>query len=331
MANTFLTPDVIARAALATLYENTVAAQLVHRDYSSEFVAKVGDTITIRKPAVFEAEEFNPSTGINVQEATEGSVAVTLNHHADVSFEVTSRQLSLEIEDFRAQLLDPALEAVSQKIDRDVLAFRNDLTNEVGTETGSEWDKPEALIEAGVILDIANVPLNERRVIVGPRTKGKWLSNDILKRADQSGTTSGLRQASFGGDLFGFTGYMSQNIGQPKAPALQQEGDPTTEVSVAFHRTAVALVTRQLELPRGASNAAIEGYKGFGIRVVIDFHHHRLVQQHRHLLGQQAVGFDGHEHLGGLDADLEVLEVQAVEVLDAARAVLIKGADAAGS
>lgn len=305
MANTFLTPDVIARAALATLYENTVAAQLVHRDYSTEFVAKVGDTITIRKPAVFEAEEFNPSTGINIQDATEGSVPVVLNHHADVSFEVTSKQMALEIEDFAEQLLNPAMEAISQKIDRDVLAFRNDLTQEVGQATGSEYTKPESLIDAGVLLDIANVPLTERRAIVGPRTKGHWLKNDILKRADQSGSTAGLRQANFGGDLFGFTGYMSQNIGQPAA--VPGPGDPTTEVNVAFHRTAVALVTRQLELPRGAANASIQGYKGFGIRVVIDY--------------DQKFKKDV--------VSLDVL--YGVKTLDANRAVLIKGADAAGS
>ena len=64
MANTLLTPSVIAQAALATLYETTVAAQLVHRDYDSEFVARVGDTVTIRKPAVFEAKEFDEATGI---------------------------------------------------------------------------------------------------------------------------------------------------------------------------------------------------------------------------------------------------------------------------
>ncbi len=305
MANTFLTPDVIAQAALATLYENTVAAQLVHRDYSSEFVAKVGDTITIRKPATFAAQEFDPNTGIVIQSATEGSVPVVLNHHADVSFEVTSKQMALEVVDFAEQLLNPAMEAISQKIDRDILSFRDDITAEVGQAPGELWSAPEALIDAGVELDINNVPLNERRVIVGPRTKGEWLKNDILKRADQSGSTAGLRQANFGGDLFGFTGYMSQNIGQPDADP--DSGDPTTEVSVAFHRTAVALVTRQLELPQGAANAAIRGYKGFGIRVVIDYD-----QKYK--------------------KDVVSLDVlYGVKTLDANRAVLIKGADAEAS
>lgn len=303
MANVLLTPSVIARAALATLYENTVAAQLVHRDYDSEFVGAVGDTITVREPAVFEAEEFDPATGINIQEGTEAGIAVKLNHHADVSFALTSRQRTLELEDFREQLLNPALEAVSQKIDRDVLSFRNDITKEVGTDAEALWSTPEALIQAGVELDVDSVPLADRRAIIGPRTRGKWLANDLLKRADASGSTAGLRQGSIGQNVFGFDAYMSQNIGQPPTPGVA--GDPTTEVSVAFHRTAVALVTRQLELPYGAQDAAIEGYKGFGIRVVFDYD----IKLKKDVIS------------------LDVL--YGVKTLDAKRAVLIKGADKA--
>jgi len=303
MANTLLTPSVIARAALATLYENTVAAQLVHRDYDSEFVGAVGDTITIRDPAVFTAQEFDPATGINIQDGTEKGIPVKINHHADVSFALTSRQRTLELEDFRAQLLNPALEAISQKIDRDILAFRNDITQTVGTAAGSEWNKADALIQAGVELDVKNVPSADRRAIVGPRTRGEWLKDPLLKRADQSGTTAGLRQGSVGPNLFGFDAYMSQNIGQPSAnPAV---GQPTTEVSVAFHRTAVALVTRQLELPYGARDAAIEGYKGFGIRVVFDYD----ITKKKDIVS------------------LDVL--YGVKTLDKNRAVLIKGADKA--
>mgnify|MGYP000572836972 CR=1 FL=1 len=47
MGNTLLTPSIIAREALMVLRNNAVMAKLVHRDYSNEFVAGVGDTITV--------------------------------------------------------------------------------------------------------------------------------------------------------------------------------------------------------------------------------------------------------------------------------------------
>jgi hypothetical protein len=305
MANTFLNPSVIAEAALATLYENTVAAQLVHRDYSNEFSAKVGDTVNVRKPAVFTANEFDPVAGISIQTATESSVPVVLNHYADVSFEVTSKDMTLKVEDFRAQLLDPALMAIAQKIDRDILAFRNDITAEVGVTSGREYGKPEALIDAATKLNLAKVPTDDRHAIIGAATNGEWLNSDLLKRVDESGSTEALREAFIGRRLFGFNPYWSNNIEQPKAPGSQVTGDPTTEVGVAFHRTAVALVTRPLELPAGAANAAILDYNGFGIRVVIGYDQSKK------------------KDVNSLDT------LYGVKTLDANRAVLIKGADKA--
>ena len=115
MPNTILTPDIIAREALMVLRNNAVMPKLVHRDYSSEFVAGVGDTITIRKPATFEAKEFTEE--IEVQDATESGVSVKMDKHLDVSFSVTAKELSLEIEEFSKQFVVPAMQAFLDKVD----------------------------------------------------------------------------------------------------------------------------------------------------------------------------------------------------------------------
>ena len=41
--------------------------------------------------------------------------------------------------------------------------------------------------------------------------------------------------------------------------------------SVAFHRNAIALVSRNLALPMGAANAAYASAGGLGVRVVYDY------------------------------------------------------------
>lgn len=268
MANTFLTPDVIATRALATLYETCVMAQLVHRDYESDFQGRVGDTITVRKPATFTANEFDRGTGIVPQNATETGFPLVLNHFPDVSFTVTTEQLTLEIEDFGEQLLDPAMEAMAQKIDRDVLALRDDVTTVVGgvaaNSAGEDyngydgaypWSDSRVLIEAGAELDMNSVPLMDRRVVVGPVTKSRWAAERTWRHADARGDTEGLREAAFGPRVSGFTPYMTQNVAQP-------------EEGVAFHKTAFALVTRTLEIPPGAQDASIMNYNGFALRVV---------------------------------------------------------------
>ncbi|QJD53955.1 major capsid protein [Streptomyces phage Galactica] len=311
MANTFLTPDVIARAALATLYETTVMSNLVYRDYEQEF-QNVGDTITIRKPTTFTAQEYNRASGITVQNATETGVPLTLNHFADVSFAVTSEDLTLNILDFGEQLLNPAMEAITQKIDRDLIAQSTaDVTQEVGVVSGTNpplpganeyaWDNPRVLIDAGRVLTQRNVPPTGRRAVIGPITQAAWLGDDLFNRADARGDTEGLREANLGRRVFGFDPYVTQNATPPSTTT----GESSTEVGLAFHQTAIALAFRPLALPRGAQNAAIANYKGFGLRVVYDY------------------DIDKKQDVVSIDC------LYGIKVVDPNRAVLIKGADVA--
>ncbi|MFC8832349.1 P22 phage major capsid protein family protein [Streptomyces griseoincarnatus] len=304
MANTFLTAQQIAQQALANLYETTVMASLVHRDYEAEFARKQGDAITIRKPTTFVANEYNRASGITVQDATENSVNMTLNHFADVSFAVTSEDMTLKIQDFDEQLLTPAMEAIAQKIDRDLLALRDDIVQEVGVVAGDNewaWDNPRVLIDAGRVLDTQKVPQTERRVAVGPNITAKWLGDPLFHEADKRGSTEGLTEASLGRRVFGFDPYMTQNIAKP----AQTSGNSTTEVGLAFHKSALALAFRPLELPMGARDAAIANYKGFGLRVVYDY------------------DMDKKQMVVSVDC------LYGTKTIDANRAVLIKGADVA--
>ena len=274
MANTLLTPDILARAALANLYEQLCMVPLIYTDVSSDFTrTKVGDTVNIRKPAVFTANTFDRSAGITIQNATETSVPVVLNTIEDVSFAVTSEDLTLHLEDFTEQLLKPAMEALAQKVDRAVIArAKADFTQVAGnTASGADfaWSKPEVLIEAGRQLDIRNVPHSERASVVGPTTKAKWLNTELLKHADKSGSTEALRKGSIGDDLFTFEAFMTQNIVQPATSPTS--GQPTTEVGLAFHRTALALASAPLAAPSDGSWHAVESYKGLSLRLVKDY------------------------------------------------------------
>lgn len=131
MANTFLTPDIIAKEALMVLENNLVMAGLVHRDYSPEF-AKVGDTITIRKPAKFIAKNFTGQ--ISRQDVEEGSTTVKLDRWRDVSVDVTSKELTLDIRDFSVQVVTPAMQAIAQAVDSDVLGAGRGKSGEDGCE-----------------------------------------------------------------------------------------------------------------------------------------------------------------------------------------------------
>ena len=250
MPNVFLTPDIIAREALMVLRNNAVMANLVHRDYSSEFVAGVGDTITIRKPATFEAKEYAGS--ITVQDANETGVPVKMDKHLDVSFAVTSKQLSMDIEDFSKQLLVPAMQAFADKVDQYLLGLKSDITNKVPATASIKDD----VVDARGYLTKSAAPLTERRFVYGSDTETKLLKTDLFISAEKVGDEgTALREASLG-RKFGMDFYVDQNA------------DTAGVAAMAFHKNAFAFVTRPLALPQGAAKAAIIDYDGFGLRVV---------------------------------------------------------------
>ena len=253
MANTFLTPDIIAREALMVLRNNAVMANLVHRDYSKEFTGAVGDTITIRKPATFEGKEFTGD--IVLQDATETGVPVKMDKHIDVSFAVTSAQMSLDIEDFSKQLLVPAMQAIQNKIDGYLLAKAAAVTNSVTATDAVQND----IVDARAHLTKNAAPLTERNLVVGSDYEAKLLKTDLFVSAEKVGDEgTALREASIG-RKFGLDTYVDQNV------------DATAIEGVAFHKNAFALVTRVPALPKGAANAATVDYDGFGLRVVYSY------------------------------------------------------------
>ena len=211
MGNTFLTPNIIAREALMQLRANCVMAGLVYRDYSSEFVASVGDTITVRKPATFEAKEFDRTSGIQIQDAVEDGVDVKLDKLLDVSFEVTAEQLTLDIADFSTQLLQPAMQSFAQKIDLYLLGLYADVPDTTGT-AGSTPAAISDITNARQVLAENLVPLPMRRLVIDPSTENKFLQLATFHEADKLGDSgTALREASLG-RKFGFDIYADQNV-----------------------------------------------------------------------------------------------------------------------
>ena len=256
MTNTLITPKIIAKEALMALNSNAVMSNLVHRDYSEEFV-HVGDTITIRKPATFTANEFGGS--IEVQDAKETGVPVKMDKLLDVSFTVTTKERSLDIEDFSQQFIKPAAEALVQKMDALLIGLEASCTNRVNHAEGPIALKD--ILDARKMLNSKKAPLTDRSLVFGTDAEAELLANELFLAADKVGDEgTALREASLGRKL-GFNCYLDQNIAKVSSYTP----------SLAFNKNAFALVTRTPDLPTGAASAYIENYNGFGIRVVEDY------------------------------------------------------------
>ena len=334
MPNTLLTPQIIANEALMVLQSNMVMANLVHRDYSNEFV-QVGDTITVRKPAKFVAKNFTGQT--EGQDVTEGSVPVKMDRFRDVTVHVTSKEMTLDIKDFSEQIIAPAMRAIAQAIDEDLLAVGIEKAGRKATVSGT----PVITDIAGVgkQLDMAKAPRTDRRLVLPPTILYKYNTLDNFAKASYKGDVQALQDAEIG-RVYTCETFMDQNCpenesetagtvksykvagtkGDTKftvsdgttATATIKAGDKLIvngyiytvkeDVTLAsgagtinvdqnipenieatdayivnkahalgFHRNGLALVTRNLELPMGASQAYIASADGLGVRVVFDY------------------------------------------------------------
>lgn len=205
MPNTLLTPQIIANEALMQLEANLVMAGLVHKDYSSDFNGAVGDTIMVRKPAVFVANDFTGE--IDVQDISEGNVPVKLDRLVDVSFKFTSKERALSIKDLSTQTLKPAAQAISDRLDKDLLNTVADISAAVaGTQRATKLTDIGNMAKT---LDLAKVPTQNRRLVMCPEHRYRYLDTD-MSNASFSGSTDALRRADLG-VLYNFDTYMDQN------------------------------------------------------------------------------------------------------------------------
>lgn len=205
MPNTILTPQIIANEALMVLQSNLTMANLVHRDYSAEFV-KVGDTITVRKPATFVAKNFTGQT--EGQDIAEGSVPVTMDRFRDITVNVGSKEMTLNIKDFSEQVIAPAMQAMAQQIDADLLAVGISKANKKATVS----DTPAITDIAGVgkALDMAKAPRANRRLVLPPTILYKYNTLDNFAKQCYKGDSAALQESEIG-KVYSCETFMSQN------------------------------------------------------------------------------------------------------------------------
>lgn len=239
MANTFLTPQIIAVEALRLLTSNLVYRDLVHTDFSKEF-QKVGDTVNVRKRNLIHSKNYNGST-ITVQDITETPVPVKLDRIRDTSVKVSSKDMTLSIKDFSTQVLEPIMLGMAQDIDSDIAAA---LLGWAG-DTVSKTANPTNLADIASLakkLDAKKVPNTERSLVLCPDHKYSYALTDNLSKVSYAGDNETLREALLG-KVYSLVTYMSQN--NPDTNAATAGTATAYKVALTAGQTTIAITAGQ--------------------------------------------------------------------------------------
>lgn len=270
MANSFLKATVINRTALKLLEREVVLPRVVWSFADAEFRGAFDDTVTLRLPAVLAAREYgwrnDRSSEIVVDDVTETAVPVTLNHDLYSAVAVTDEQLTLDIVDFAEQVLNPQVKAVARGLE-DLIAstmtgatYASGHSLSVDNSDNAMW---ATLVEARKLLNEANVPRDNRYLVVGTEVEAELLRDDKFTRVDAAGEggVSALREAMIS-RLAGFT-----IVGSNAIPGDQ---------AFAFHPTAFALVNVAPAIPDGATFGSRMAESGLAMRWIRDYEPQRL-------------------------------------------------------
>lgn len=170
MSSTTLTADVVAKTALAILDNELGVVKTFHRAYEEEFSQqvngyKIGDTISIRRPA-----DFTIRTGatLSAQDVIEGKTTLTIDQQIGVDFQFSSTDLTLKITDLAERVMKPAMSTIINYMAYDCLStLYKRIYNWVGT--------PNQVINSYADfalgpkrLDVMAVPTDNRNSVLSP-------------------------------------------------------------------------------------------------------------------------------------------------------------------
>lgn len=162
MPSTYLTPDEIAPKALEKFRNALNLVGFIDRQLDETFESrKIGDTVRIRRLTRYEAVNTQDVTGA-IRDTIEGSVSVVLDTWRSVPVEIDSKELTLDLESFTKQILEPAMIELAQQVESAVAGLYKDVWNQVGTPGTTPSTIKDAMLPK-TKMNLLGVPNDNRR------------------------------------------------------------------------------------------------------------------------------------------------------------------------
>jgi hypothetical protein len=265
----------VAADALPVLVGNLVMGNLVNRDYEP-VLAHAGDTINVPIPPNMVANNILEGGTVQPQNPSLGNAQIVLNTHVESTFQIPDVTKVLAVPDLLKVYMQPAVAAIAQRIESDLLNLYSGFTSNTPVGTAGT-PITEAVVDAAeTALFLAKVPaLEQKYMVVDANTYSAWRQIPRFSEFQNSGE-AGLRAIVDGtiGKVKDFFVFRSQFV--PKTGS-----SPVNTHNLAFTKNALGLVIRRLPQPLPGTGAIAEYAElgNFGMRVVMSYQPNTLAQQ----------------------------------------------------
>lgn len=272
MAITLFNPTQAAKATLSSLRYLTNLPRTVRQDFSNEFVAGRGQTVNVLGPIsagtakVYTKANRDARAAIQFNDITQAWFPVTLEDQVYNAVRLPDDFATFTLEDMTRQVLRPQAESVvdalAAPLISEMTAIVTDSSIPAVAPDGSNIR--QVLIKARQVLNERKIPAADRWFAVGSDIEAAILSDTLLQKVNESGSSEVLRNATIG-RLFGFT-----IVADPTLPS---------DFGVAYHRDAFAHVTRPSRQPDGAAFSASVAQDGYALRWIQHYNPLQLEDQ----------------------------------------------------
>jgi hypothetical protein len=265
----------VAADALPVLVGNLIMGNLVNRDYEPA-LAHAGDTINVPIPPVMQANNILEGGTVQTQNPNLGNAQIVLNTHAEATFQIPDVTKVLAVPDLLKVYMQPAVAAIAQKVEADLLNLYAGFTANTPVGTAGTAITENVIDAAETALFLARVPPSaEKYMVVDAATYSAWRQIPRFSEFQTAGD-AGLKALIDGtvGKIKDFFVFRSQFVPYTGS-------SPVTTHNLAFTRDAIGLVIRRLPQPLPGTGAIAEYAElgNFGMRVVMSYQPNTLAQQ----------------------------------------------------
>src|ERR1700683_4978564 len=124
----------VAADALPALMGNLVMGNLVNRDYEAT-LARAGDTVSVPIPPTLVANNIAEGSTVTLQNPNLGNAQIVLTTHAEATFQIPDVTKVLAVPDLLRLYMQPAVVALAEKIETDLLALYPNFTSNTAVGT----------------------------------------------------------------------------------------------------------------------------------------------------------------------------------------------------
>jgi hypothetical protein len=265
----------VAADALPALVGNLVMGNLVNRDYEP-VLAQAGDTVNVPIAPQLVANNLAEGGSVQPQNPNLTNAQIVLNSHVEATFQIPDVTKVLAVPDLLAVYMQPAVAAIAERIESDLLGLYAGFTANTPLGTAGTPITEAVIDQAETALFQAKVPGNRPKYLVVDSNTYSQMRQIPRFSEFQTAGDAGLRTMVDGtiGKIKDFYVFRSQFV-----PGTGSS--PVNTHNLAFDRDAIGLVVRRLPQPLPGTGAIAEYAElgNFGMRVTMSYQPNTLSQQ----------------------------------------------------